>query len=338
MMTLKEAKRRLTWLWRLACSRVIYVCSGKTPAIWLYDTVDQPDGAVLRSYAHSIARNTGLELSEFGPSRLAFGNIIGTMDQFFSLVRYVAASDFDRQFSGLVIRILAQKTDFKKMEVVLVGSTKGTFAQAAIACADQAKIWEIQHGLLDPSYFPMLANRFFARSSSSAELVRRLAPGVLVESFFDCLEPPIGAVVPLEHEDVLQLNCFSKNPGGGCTAQELAQFEADCAQYAQKQGWKFSLHLHPRDNIAKLLVRHKRLLPLCWAANAYLPAVPTQRLIVSAYSSALISNSRTGDRLLNIRISAPDATILHEYRWLPTTSGAALHDDNVKLDVFFRNE
>jgi len=336
MKELLELKRRLTWLWRLASCSTRVLSEGKTRAVWLYDTMHQPDGAVLRTHVTAVGKKNNLNLTACGPDRLNLTSILRTLVSFFSSLSLAIDRDFDRALCKLVVTTVSAAKDFENSSVLIVGSTKGTFARAIISAFPQLRVWEIQHGLLDPSYFPLPAERFFARSSNSAALVQKFAPTVKVEQFFDCLEAPSGSIVRLDSQHVSWVQCFSKNPGGGCSEQELVQFEASCANYAYKQGLRFSLHLHPRDNIFKLIRRHKKLSPVLWVALARVPAMNHKKLLVSAYSSALVSNSRRGDLVLNIDIGKPGEVVLGEYSWLPTMSVSSFNSSGVNIDVFLR--
>lgn len=336
-MSLLEFKRRLAWLWRLALSEPVRECDGATSALWVFDTIAQPDGAVLRPHVRSIAMRESLNLISFGPRKVTATRLLRALQEIVPRMPLLAARDFDAAFSRQVFQSVERCLGHSRPQIVIVGAMHGTFARALHQLDPAQDIWEVQHGLLDRSYFPMQAQRFYARSPHSASIVRAASPQVAVEMFSDCLAHPEGRVALLQSLAVKHLACYSKNAGGGCNTAELVEFERSCRSLATKLGLQFSLHLHPRDNIWKLVRRHRSLRPLLWAATAQRDQ-SYSRLVVSAYSSALVSNSRAGDALLNVEIGKPDEIVLKEYGWLPTIHLRALAIVSGKDHVFLRTK
>src|SRR4029079_5919345 len=93
----------------------------------------------------------------------------------------------------------------------------------------------------------------------------------------------------------------SKNPGGGVSWPSLVSFERAVIDFARGTKRPLRLHLHPRDSLLKLLVRHKSLVPWPYIWTA-LPRGSQKRLVISSYSTALTTNSTCGDLLLNVRL------------------------------------
>lgn len=321
-----ELKRRMTWLWRLSCSRLSkhIINDGCVSALWVFDTVNQPDGGVLQAYMKMVAHREGLRLKSFGPGNALFSERLQHIAEFISRLGCLLHQDFDIKFAHQVKEKISEVFADAAPAVLLVGSSKGTFATVASGVDLNVKVWEVQHGLLDQSYFPMSIQRFYSRSHVSAAIVEEFAPHVDVEILSHSLDPPEGYMSVANLNDVCELMCFSKNPGGGCNSHDLALFELGCYLAAQQLQIKFSLQLHPRDNVLKLLWRHRRLYVLGWLRKPDSQFGAQRRLVVSAYSSALITESRRDDLLINVMIEKPNEITRREYHWLPTVSLAEL--------------
>lgn len=333
-----ELKRRLTWLWRLSSSSVSehIIDGGCTSAFWVFDTAHQPDGGILRPYMEQVARREGLRLRSFGPRRATISERLNQIAKFVSQVGYVLHVDFYARFARQVSSEIIKAFAGEPPSVLLIGASKGTFASIARSLVPCVNVWEVQHGLLDSSYFPLTVQRFYARSRVSARVISELSPHVDVEILCRSLEPPEGYVGPAGLYQVRELVCYSKNPGGGCTAKDLIIFEQACCAAAKCLGLKFRLQLHPRDNVLKLLWRHRRLQVLGWVHQFDGRAGAPPRLIVSAYSSALITESREGDRIINVVIGEPSEITRREYQWVPTVSVTTITNLSGTTDVFIR--
>jgi hypothetical protein len=122
-----------------------------------------------------------------------------------------------------------------------------------------------------------------------------------------------------------ELICYSKNPGGGCTAEALANFEQSAILLAKSLNLPFRLQIHPRDSWLKLVIRHRRLsiMKYLWS-TVKMRCGP--RLVVSSFSTALASETMAGDLLLNVRLSATDQITEAEYGWLPAVGVSALNN------------
>jgi hypothetical protein len=111
-------------------------------------------------------------------------------------------------------------------------------------------IVEIQHGLLDDSYFkgriPIL---FLARSKMSAKIYNIMRPQVPISIVSFDLSPPAIAYFKIKNN--CEVHFYSKNPGGGISKEELSKLE-NCLT---KKFPNLILHLHPRDNLIKFLLR-----------------------------------------------------------------------------------
>jgi hypothetical protein len=283
----------------------VEVEDGDQTALWVFDSRDGPDGYLLRGHIVELARRERLRLVSFGPRAAAHSRLAAC----FALV-----PESDRAFARRLSEKLAEAALACRAELYLVGSAKGTYAGSI---PSGAAVWEVQHGLLDPSYFPISAKRFFARSGMSAALLRDRAPGVIVTALSDDLAPP--CTKPCDPALATSVVCYSKNPGGGCTAAELARFERSVRQLAAKMELPFQIKQHPRDRKTKLACRHRGLWPLRHLGP---PAAAEggRRLVVSSFSTALTSETRSGDLLMNVAISPPDPVVASEYGWLPSVT------------------
>lgn len=299
------ARRRLAWHRRLTMASCRpEINAGARPALWIFDSLRGPDGYALRAQMHALATREGLNLHAFGPFEDE-PSIAGM-----SALR----GDFDRLLAERIAVAAAQCN----ARLFLTGSAKGAFAAAI---DPEAELWEVQHGLLDPSYLPMRADRFFIRSSSSRDILEKAGYGDRLVTLSQDLSPPHvttdnGAVA-------MSVVCYSKNPGGGCTATELAGFERAVIAMAARRKLPVELRQHPRDSRAKLIARHRGT-----AMLRYLRRRPTSatgaKLIVSSFSTALTSESMAGDLLLNVALKPVDPIVAAEYQWLPTVSVEAL--------------
>ena len=338
MMFPLEFKRRLSWLWRLSCScpSENIIVDGCVSALWVFDTTHQPDGGVLRPYMEEVARREGLRLRFFGPRRAEFSEWVCRIVGFVSRLGCVLRADFDVEFARQVSDQIATVFVDEHPSVLLVGASKGTFANIASNVNPSVKVWEVQHGLLDPSYFPMNVQRFYARSKVSAHITKELAPDVNVEILGSSLEPPEGYMGFADLCLVRELVCYSKNPGGGCTIEDLAMFEQTCYSAAKRLNIRFSLKLHPRDSVLKLLWRHCQLRVLGWVHKTVGRSCAQPRLVISAYSSALITESRKDDLIINAMIGKPSEITRREYQWLPTVTVASINKLSGTTYAFIR--
>lgn len=308
-----EAKRRLAWHGRLDRSILrLEADAGGRSALWVFDTVRGPDGYALQNRMVALARREGLKLFSFGPA-----------DERPASARAVVSalrSDPERGFAVQAAERIAQAAGECDTSLFVVGSSRGTFARAL---APSAEIWEVQHGLLDSSYFPVRADRFFARSQTSFALLARSISVDRLAMLSDDLVPP--STKPSDLAGATSLVCYSKNPGGGCSAQELVQLERAAVSLAHRLGLPFQLMLHPRDTRMKLLARHRRLSILRHLRPLTgLPAGP--RVVLSSFSTALTAESRPGDRLLNVALSPIDPVAAAEYGWLPNITLSQLEE------------
>lgn len=318
-----EAKRRLVWLWRLTSSDLVAETEGAISGLWLFDTLDAPDGYRLKQHMLALARKEGLRLFSLGPRRsfpiMAFlKGLPLTFSRNYPAAFGKAARD---RFEAAITKTAA--------ETLIVGASRGTFATFARPLFDRTKIWEVQHGLLDQSYFPVEVGRFFARSSLSSSIILGESPNSKVELISEDLAPVAGSTQRRGASEAKSIICYSKNPGGGCASSELAEFERGVITFARRSRRRLVLSLHPRDSLIKLAVRHRSLTPL-----AYVPRSKNRlmrpRLILSSYSTAFTTNSDQGDFLLNVRFGPVSAIAAAEYAWLPT---ADLHSLDVSEDL-----
>lgn len=312
-----ELRRRLIWLWRAsACALRTERPDGNLGVLWIFDTRTAPDGYPLQPFAEGIAHDHGLSLWSFGPRKTSWTSAV----RFMSWLMLALRPDFWRRFEALYGSFLDHALATSGATAVLSGSYNGVFGSLARPRLARAQMWEVQHGFLDESYFPIHAGRFFARSELAMTMVRARHDDVLLERAPQDLNPPAGEIQPLDRSLVREVHCFSKNPGGGCTAAELKEMEAFAASIADRLECPFHLHLHPRDSKAKLVARHRslRMLTKLPRRNAHDHAAP--RLLISSFSTALATRSRPGDLLLNVQASAAqnDLVRLEQYGWLPT--------------------
>ena len=339
MIGVLELKRRLIWLWRLCLSELVehQVAGGRLRALWVFDTLHQPDGAVLREYVEDIARRERLRLHSFGPRRCSIFKEVRASIALLGEARLIFSRNFDTSYHRRLLNKLNSALGSDRPAVLLVGASKGTFAGIARHLDGRPRLWEVQHGLLDGSYFPMHVERFCARSTASAIIVREMAPEVKVDIVSTSLNPPHGRIEMVRLDDIGEIVCFSKNPGGGCAPHELAAFESACYAAARRHGCHFLLRLHPRDNILKLLCRHRRIAVAKWVicSSARL-STAKPRLVISAYSSALVSESREGDFVLNAMIGTQNNITHCEYKWVPMISVPFLRTLPSSIDVFLR--
>lgn len=299
------ARRRLAWRRRLAASSLRHeVAAGARRALWIFDSLRGPDGYALRDQMFALAAREKLDLYAFGPfdDRPDGGEL----------------SAYFGDFEALLAQRIAAAAAECGARLFLTGSARGTFAAAIDG---QAELWEVQHGLLDPSYLPMRADRFYVRSATSCEILEKEGYGSRLVTLADDLCPP--RVAAASTAGATSVVCYSKNPGGGCTASELARFESAVIAMATRRMLPVELRLHPRDNRAKLVARHRGTGILRYTRSAVTP-IAGPRLIVSSFSTALTSESVAGDLLLNTALGFVDPIRQSEYRWVPTAPVEAL--------------
>lgn len=302
--TFVEAKRRLAWEARLIRSSLrIEADEGDRAALWVFDSQRGPDGYALRDMMLTLARRERLKLFSFGPR-----GDDRTLDMEGLLKSFQPADSFKPRVRHQIL----EAAESCGARLFVVGSKRGTFA-AAIPVG--ATTWEIQHGLLDPSYFPVEADRFFTRSKTSRALLETMQPDVSLTTLNDDLSPP--ATGPGNLDRVRMLVCYSKNPGGGCTPEALARFECAVVALAQRLRLPLQLKLHPRDSRWKLARRHRRFNMMRYLSPVSEDFTSGPRLVISSFSTALTTETCPGDLLLNVALSPPNPIIAAEYAWLP---------------------
>lgn len=158
---------------------------------------------------------------------------------------------------------------------------------------------EIQHGLLDESYFhgrtPVL---FLARSTSSVTIYKKFRPNVDVRLVSTDLEAPFYKQTRIKSPRAAWI--YSKNPGGGIGISDLVSLERGlCDAFPSAR-----LVIHPRDRFVKLIIRHRfKLQVLCsYFRGLFISSNEPGRLVISSYSTALFDKPNLGDCVLNVGI------------------------------------
>jgi hypothetical protein len=332
---LAEFRRRIVWLWRLASSATRTEREiGDRVAIWIFDTRHAPDGYMLRPHVHKLAERENLRLYSFGPHARPLTAVLA---RFLAMTAKLASGSFNAQFAAACRRHITDEVRSIGCDLIVVGSARGTFAEAACAAIDPAKIWEVQHGLLDESYFPPQISCFLARSEVSAAILREHAPAVPVRILGHDLDPPKGHNERARPEDAAFIACYSKNPGGGCRPESLAAFERAVIELARASKRPLRLYLHPRDSLLKVLVRHKSVAPCAYVWTRVPESPSGRRLVISSYSTALTTNSACGDLLLNVRLEPLSEIVEAEYGWLPSVDLDQLGKATLGLQMFRRD-
>ncbi len=179
-------------------------------------------------------------------------------------------------------------------------------------------IIEIQHGLLDDSYFngrkPSL---FLARSKESAYIYRMLRPTIKVIEISNDLKMP--CLLPSKSMNFTSVEFYSKNPEGGISLEDLRKMEIELVNLIPT----LRLHLHPRDSLLKLIIRSRFNLKItrCYLRTILFNKDCGSRLIISSYSSALFDRVVSGDFVLNLKSQQPPSLIQEKvYGCLPTYS------------------
>lgn len=302
-------KRHAVWRFRTSQSALsLESDSGERPALWVFDTRSAPDGYSMHGLMTQLAQREGLRLFSFGP----------TADFSFTAIVQSIVNFWGPSIQDSVRRRIKDAALECGAELYVVGSINGTFAKTL---PKASSIWEVQHGLLDSSYFPIRAARFFTRSSTSYDLLASSVPLDKLTMLNEDLSPP--QTVDGHIHEAKEIICYSKNPGGGCTTEALANFEQSAMLLAKRLNLPFRLQIHPRDNWLKLVIRHRRLSILKYVYTKMQMRCGS-RLVVSSFSTALASETITGDLLLNVRLSAADPITEAEYGWLPAVSICAL--------------
>jgi hypothetical protein len=127
-----------------------------------------------------------------------------------------------------------------------------------------------------------------------------------------------------------------QDAAGGCTTQQLAAFERAVISFARATNRPLLLRLHPRDSILKFVVRHRSLAPCAYLGSPWRREGRAGRLVLSSYSSALTTNTRTGDHLLNVELAPVSEVVRMEYGWLPSVGLDQLLKRPDRLPVFQR--
>jgi hypothetical protein len=203
---------------------------------------------------------------------------------------------------GLIRYIFGPKLIFSADHTIITGNPYSSFIKGA------KYIIEIQHGYLDQSYFQQATpNEFWARSNASLAYYKRMRPNVDVLRASDDLNLPEYdlEVIPPS----IDVEFYSKNPGGNITRNQLVKLEQKVLSVFEN----VCLILHPRDNLLKLMLRHKCKLEILRVYfSSKFKNTNGRKLVISSYSTALIDKAKPNDLVLNVDVKGSGCMVQRE--------------------------
>jgi hypothetical protein len=310
---------------------------GNNNAVWYTHNLELPDGFMAnKSSVKKLAINLNLNLKVISPVK--FKSI------FFSwsfLKRYLY--DFVIELTLLNQRCDVDKRWKNKIQLagaaeiysIFTSSFNSPIGRALKAMKKNTVSIEIQHGLLDKSYFPIEADLFYAISDQSHQICIKNGYKEKVRLLDNKIDTPAGSKELIDIKSIKKVILYSKNPGGGCSWKYLKKLELISSLFAKKIDADFELLLHPRDSIFKLLYRHGFKYWVIKRSNNKNNNPKSPVLVISSCSTSFISNTRPGDYCLNIKPEFEDSIRDAIYSWIPSYS---LEDLDCKdfINVFVR--
>jgi len=273
----------------LSVTKQSQVCN----SFWVYDNLGSPDGLpLIKSQLTNVSKLFPLCL--LGPAPDLRTRFISAFSALVSFVRFFfSCKQFDQYFNILLEqRLLPIVSNAQR---IVLGSSRSTFGEFLInRCS--AMFYEVQHGLPDSTYFHFSNVVFLARNSYSG--YEALRSGCRVICIDSDLELP--ATKPGSSTSFIHFRLYSKNPGGGCQLSELTNFESKFIKWVQSQNGVPSIQLHPRDNFIKFVLRHRNPLLIRYL----LRNKRVSRVVVGSATTALCSEARIGDGIVNFRLQS----------------------------------
>lgn len=293
----------------------------KDTSIWVYDNIKNPDGYVLIDFIKKISNKKKTNIIAFGPKRLFQVSIFSFLERV--KIFFISSSFEDFVEKVFINEIKKQKSPIKN---IIVGSSKGTITKI-ISKVSNFDIYEMQHGVLDDSYFPLEVHNFFTRSNDSIKILEKYASNVSLVSISNDLGiPPHKQTLITSNNDIDQIILWSKNPDGGISWSELKLFEDRIINFSKRISIPLIIKLHPRDSKIKFLFRHiflnketetgKNIFRKLSYLDKFNKMQSSQTILhLSCYSSALFNLVKENDFAINFVNTRAD--ILKEsYFWL----------------------
>lgn len=283
---------------------------------WIADSKHGSDGPSLVDIAQSLTTMTGKKLIYLIPHRVNFSELIRNI---IFILKGVSIQDL---YVRRVRSLLAKISDRPFLMDWALSSSKG---RAARYLGDKIKgsRYEIQHGVISGSYFPLSCDFFCARGTYWADFVSKHQPKIAVLNISHDLDllPRQCYVGKLGDFDLVTFH--SKVPGLRNTPRQIAHLEWSLYLLARDSLSKFDLRLHPRDRVLYFVLRQglwRAFILIAASLLARLMRVtsrPQNELAITCFSTVLFEIS--GPRA-NIDIENTDGITLEAYSIFPPNS------------------
>lgn len=287
------------WLSRICISKRV---GNNSTALWIYDNHSGPDGLrLIENLRDPVTKKISCDI--FGPEKndaifisLIIFNFILSFLTFFFLREYM-----QRIMRYLLLRKLSFLDDY---QYIVCGSMNSYFIRLISAEFTQPII-EVQHGFIDDTYFLNKPSIFFARS----QFGKRFAESRKIESMQIANDLKIPNYIRVKEVNYKCIIVYSKNPGGGCTKESLAEFECAIMDFSFEQKKKLKICLHPRDNILKFFLRHRSFKSLQYLFTK----ITEPKIVVTSMSSVLTTGTSIDDVVVNLILADPDNQAMLKY-------------------------
>ena len=311
---------------------------GNNSAVWYANSAHLPDGYNFnRMNIKKVAIDLKLNLKVLSPAnfKTIFFSPISLKNYLCNfLIEFILLNsrrDVEKRWKNKILSL----TDNDENYSIFTSSFNSPLGRSFKATKKKSYLVEVQHGLLDQSYFPIEADIFYAISNESYRICINNDDKNKIRLLDEIIGFPMGTIELIDARSINKVILYSKNPGGGCSLKYLKKLESLSLRFAKKINADFILMPHPRDNILKQIYRHGFKYWSFKSFNTKYNKSKSPTLIISSCSTALISQTKVGDYCLNINPESEDNIRDSMYSWIPGCSFQDLQKKDY-INVFIR--
>ena len=311
---------------------------GDISACWYSNNVFHPDGfKANKKHVQNLANQLGLSLKVITPKPLVefiYSPLIipkYLLNFLNELFRLNTRRDVVKRWKAKIISLAEENESYS----IFTTSLNTPQAIAFKSLNKKSIKVEIQHGLLDKSYFPIEADIFYLISKDSYELCMNNNQKEKIKLLSDSIKFPHGQIKKIYSKSIRKVCFYSKNPGGGCSYEFLKSLERQSYLYAKKINADYEFIPHPRDNFFKLFYRHGLKSFVFKKQKLKKYEIHSDTLVISSCSTSFITNTKRGEVMLNIRPENKDHIRDKMYSKIPSYSFDDLYTAK-SFDVFHR--
>ena len=296
---------------------------GNNSAVWYTNSMNLPDGFNFNKMnVMKVAINLKLNLKVISPVdfKTIFFSPISLINYLCNfLIEFIllnSRSDVEKRWKNKILSL----NEIDENYSIFTSSFNSPLGRSFKAAKKNTYLIEIQHGLLDKSYFPIEADIFYAISNESYAVCINNDDKNKIRLLDEIIGFPMGTIELIDARSINKVILYSKNPGGGCSIKYLKKLESLSLYFAKKINADFIFMPHPRDSTLKQIYRHGIKY---WSFRSYKTKYNKSKsptLIISSCSTAFISKTRPGDYCLNINPEFEDNIRDLMYSWIPSYS------------------